>query len=116
MIRRACRWLTVRLIIKTQNRTPDVVHGLGNVSGSLPYFEEWRLFRLFGWSLMLTHLVSTSYKPLDGFKFVLLGWYRAYVREEPRHIVLRDVAGFSRRPERVELPERGNCWLLRLRR
>lgn len=116
MIREMCRWLAIRLMMRSMGRQPDFTHGTGSVEGSLPYYREWRLLRCLGVSLSLVHLASTSYKPMTGAKFVLLGWYRAYICEEPRRIVLRDVAGFSFKPERVELPPGGNCWVLRLAR
>jgi len=114
MLKRLLEKLAIRWIGKTMHREPDISHESTSVAGAVPYYREWNLFWLPFYRVSLTHLTSTDYKPLTGFKLVLLGWYRGILQEKPRHIVLREVAGFSWRPERVALPERGNCWLLRI--
>lgn len=116
MLTRLRRWIGLRLLMHTQGRRPDYVHSNGSVPGAVPYYSEWFLLSFWHWRLTLTHLTSSPYRRWTGLRYVLFGWYRGHVQESPRHILLRDVGGFSGRPERAELPERGNCWLLRLRR
>jgi hypothetical protein len=112
-----CRWLGIKLIMFLKGRDPDFVW-TSPMQGALPYHNKWYLIRPNPvLNVSLIELVSSDFHRWPGFTITLLGWYRIWFSDEPgkRRCRLKSPGSFTFRSGRIETPDSGRSWVLRIK-